>query len=409
MQARRISVTAAAAWLLAATLAQEPVRAGEADGFLYGKVTTERGTEYRGFLRWGKEEAAWGDFFNSTKEDRGVPSRLVRRNRRRETIRIFGIPVGVRSTSGSVNRTFKTRYGDIRTIQNRGGDRARVTMKSGAILEIDGGSNDLSATIRIEDRSVGNVEVEWDRVDTVEFMDVPEGAQREVFRLHGTVQTREGEFRGFIQWDQDECLSTDELDGETRDADLSLPMGNIRSIERESRRSARVQMKDGREFVLDGSNDVNDDNRGIYVEDARFGRVLVLWDAFERVDFSDAGSSGPAYSDFRPRGPLRGEVETIGGRLHQGQLIFDLDESEGWEFLDGNRGDVEYSILFGLVREITPRDSDSSEVVLRDGIKLKLRGATDVDEDNDGILVLTPEGDEIYVSWDDVDRIRFRG
>ena len=42
-------------------------------------------------------------------------------------------------------------------------------------------------------------------------------------------------------------------------------------------------LKDGRRLLLDGSNDVNSSNRGIYVEDERFGRVRVKWDAFDSV------------------------------------------------------------------------------------------------------------------------------
>ena len=38
-------------------------------GFIYGRVVTHSGTEYEGFLRWGTQEAAWDDLFNSVKED----------------------------------------------------------------------------------------------------------------------------------------------------------------------------------------------------------------------------------------------------------------------------------------------------------------------------------------------------
>ena len=43
--------------------------------------------------------------------------------------------------------------------------------------------------------------------------------------------------------------------------------------------------------------------RGKYVDDRRYGRVLISWDAFERVDFCSS-SSGPAYGDFPPGRPL---------------------------------------------------------------------------------------------------------
>ncbi len=62
-------------------------------------------------------------------------------------------------------------------------------------------------------------------------------------------------------------------------------------------------------MVLSSTNDVDDDNRGIYVEDPRFGRVLVRWDTFERVDFSAPGSSGPSYEQYdHPRRRRRRRV-----------------------------------------------------------------------------------------------------
>ena len=45
---------------------------------------------------------------------------------------------------------------------------------------------------------------------------------------------------------------------------------------------------------------------GMYVDDRRYGRVLVSWGAFERFDVSAAGDSGPAYTDFPPGRPLTG-------------------------------------------------------------------------------------------------------
>jgi hypothetical protein len=65
----------------------------------------------------------------------------------------------------------------------------------------------------------------------------------------------------------------------------------------------------GREIALSGTREVGRGNRGIYVDDRRYGRVLVSWGAFDRIDFN-AGGTGPAYTDF-PRGrPLTGTVTT---------------------------------------------------------------------------------------------------
>jgi hypothetical protein len=87
---------------------------------------------------------------------------------------------------------------------------------------------------------------------------------------------------------------------------------------------------------------------GTYVDDRRYGRVLVSWEAFERADFSDGGS-GPAYGEFPPGRALTASVTTRDGRRLAGRLVYDLDESETTETLDSPREGVDYTVLFGLI------------------------------------------------------------
>ena len=140
------------------------------------------------------------------------------------------------------------------------------------------------------------------------------------------METDEGQFKGNIQWDKQECINTDKLDGDTEDGDVSIEMGRIKSIERRSRRASTVVLNDGRELVLDGSNDVNHENRGIMVEDPRYGRVTIGWKSFEKVTFSKPKGSGPGYDDFPARGQLKGTVTTEDGDTYTGRLVIDLDE-----------------------------------------------------------------------------------
>ncbi len=384
-------------------------RAADPQGFLYGKVTTRGGETYEGRLRWGDEEAFWGDHFNSVKEERPYADRAARRARsEREPIKVLGITIGSRWERGTDSRNLIARFGDIRRIEVRRGDEAVLHMKSGSAVEIDGGSNDVGAKIRVFDREIGEIEVRWDRIEEIEFLPTPADLEIAEHRLYGTVATRDGSFTGFIQWDQDECLSTDELDGETRDGDLSIEMGKIRTIEKHTRDSSRVVLASGRELVLDDSNDVDSDNRGIFVEDPAYGRVLVKWEAFERLELQKPDGSGPRYDDFAPAKPLSGKVTTTGGEVHAGRIVYDLDEAETWEILDGDRRDVRYHVPFSLIAAIVPRGEDWSLVVLRGGEEIELEDTADVDGDNDGVLVLGGEEVEtVYVPWDRVKRIDF--
>jgi len=207
--------------------------------------------------------------------------------------------------------------------------------------------------VRVWDGRRGVVDLDSLRIRAIELLPTPPlGAMPS--RLHGTVRTRQGDFTGFVQWDREECVGLDELDGHTADGKRSrLRFDTLRSIARRSRDSSLVTLLDGREIMLSGTADVGRDNRGIYVDDPRYGRVLIFWDAFERVDFSPGGS-GPAYDDFPPGRPLTGSVTTRNGRRLAGRLVYDLDESETTDTLDAPSQGVDYNLPFGLIASICP-------------------------------------------------------
>ena len=392
--------------LLAA--AAPPLAAAEADGYIYGKITTRDGTTYQGRLRWDDEEAFWGDFFNSSKEDNPWVELVPRAQRgdQRHKVEVFGFELASFGDLHGDTRQFVVRFGDLARIEPHAGESVVVTLKNGTKLRLEGGSNDVESKVRVWDPAAGEVGVEWRRIRAIELLAAPAKLAVADPRLHGTVVTRSGKFTGFIQWDQEECLGSDELDGETNDGDVSLRMGTIRSIERRSSGSSKVTLMDGRKLVLSGTNDVDDDNRGIYVEDPRYGRVLIDWDAFERVDFTPGGS-GPGYGAYAPGKPLTGMVTTAEGRKLVGRLVFDLDESETTEMLDGGRNDIEYSIPLALVARVEPR-GDTSRVTLQSGEELVLGDTVDVSDDNAGMLIFEPGSQKpTFVRWDAVERVDF--
>jgi hypothetical protein len=224
------------------------------------------------------------------------------------------------------------------------------------------------------------------------------------------VRTRQGDFTGFVGWDRDDSVGSDELDGHTAEGELGLRFDTIRSIARRARDSALVTLVDGGEIVLSGTAEVGDRNRGIDVDDRRYGRVRISWDAFERVDFSPR-SSGPAYGDFPPGRPLTGSVTTRAGRRLAGRLVYDLDESETTDTLDAEYQGVHYTIPFGLIASIVPlgggeRGAHSARVTLHNGAELRLERAGDLREGNAGTLIFV-DGRERpdYVPWTDVEQV----
>ncbi len=381
-------------------------------GFLYGRITTVDGSTYEGRLRWGgDEEAFWSDSFNGAKDENPWVAHAPRERlpRERRPIEIFGIEIARRERQIDLGRPFMARFGDVARIEARGRD-VRVTLKSGTVFDLDRFSaSDFDDGVRVWDGKRGVVDLDSLWVRTIDLLPTPSlGAAP--YRLHGTVRTRQGDFTGFVQWDREDCVGPDELDGHTAEGGLSLRFDTIRSIARRSSDSSLVTLLDGREIVLSDTRQVGHGNRGIYVDDRRYGRVLVSWDAFERVDFGPGGS-GPAYGDFPPGRPLTGSVITRAGDRLAGRLVYDLDESETTETLDAPTRGVDYTIPFGLIASIAPagrevRGALLAAVTLHGGEELQLERSGDLGAGNAGMLIFAggrerPE----YVPWTDVERV----
>ena len=388
----------------------ESVAGSSVEGYIYGTVETKVGKTHTGVLRWDDEEAFWDDIFHSSKaelpyeeyaEEPEADEEATWWERMAVTI---GGDLGIHRQS----RVVAVRFGDLQQVRVTGRNDAVLTFRDGTELVVGGYANDVSATVTIFDAKPGRIEVPWKKIDTITFAATPWDADPGSFRLRGTVSTSEGDFVGSIQWDNEECLSTDKLDGDTDDDRVSLEMGEIRSIERINRRSSLVILKDGTELVLSGTNDVDDDIRGIHVEDARFGRVEVAWDEFERVVFDDPGASGASYADFGVPSHLAGTVTLRNGDWRTGDLVFDLDEEWSWEMLDGSSNEIDYTVPFALVASIEPAGRSGCLVRLRNGSEIELEDSHDVDEDNSGVVVIpSGSGEPAYVPWREIAKIEF--
>jgi hypothetical protein len=398
-----------------AAIAPTPATADEAHpSFLYGLITTVDGLTYEGRLRWGGgEEAFWGDYFNGAKKENAWAAHVPRERlpKERHPIEVLGLEIADRERPIDLNRLFMARFGDIARIEASGRD-VRVTLKSGTVFDLDRFSaSDFDDGVRVWDGRRGVADLDSLRIRAIELLPTPRpGAAPD--RLHGTVRTRQGDdFTGFLQWDREECVGSDELAGHTADGERSLRFDAIRSIARRSRDSSLVTLLDGREIALSGARAVGQGNRGVYVDDPRYGRVLVSWDAFERVEFSRGGDGGPAYDDFPPGGPLTGSVTTRDGRRLAGRLVYDLDESEFTETLDAPSEGVDYTIPFGLIASIVlpgpdDRGSRRARVTLHSGKELQLDRAGDFSQGNAGMLVFADDHQSPeYVPWTEVEQV----
>ena len=378
-----------------------------AAGRLYGTVTTHAGTRYTGLIRWGGQEAFWDDLFQSLKMDLPYESYAEPVEQPEESDwwwQELAKKLLQTVDKHETRRIFIARFGDISKLEVVGADEAVVTMRSGTTYRVRGYANDVGATLTVTDPRQGEVEVAWGRVDVVEFAPTSADLTFPGFRLFGTVEAGGQVFSGFIQWDEDEGLSTDRLDGDGEGGRLSIPFGTISSIEPVSSAKARVRLTDGRAMVLGGTNDVNASNRGVLVEDPRYGRVKVEWRELRRLELSRPDGSGRSYHEFDAPRPLRGTITTTDGKTVAGTIHFDLDESESWEMLNGSSGGISYDIPFSRVQSIE-RGDDVSVVTLTDGETLRLEDGQDVGVGNAGLVVEGASGGETFLPWRDVRRL----
>ena len=390
-------------------------------GFIYGKLTTIDGKTYEGLMRWGKEEVYWTDMFNASKErtenidylSREDIRRLERFYERRNYgwgDRIAGWFDSRWNDSRWDNdyvHQFSCQFGELKSLRMSGRKYVDVELQNGDKFEVDGdGYNDIGSEIKIMDTEIGEMVFRWSRIDKIDFMKTPNSLNDKFGEpLYGTVETYGGAFTGYVQWDHDERVDTDKLDGDTYDGDVSIQFGKIKSIERDGNRSI-VVMNSGREMELRGSNDVNSSNRGIIVN-TEFGRVDIPWREFKRVTFEGKATKMKSYDQFGSQKELTGVVKTVDGDTFSGRIIYDLDETFDYEVLQGKDDDIEYIIPFRYIKSVTPKNYDNSNVVLKSGEKLFLGDAQDVSDRNTGLLVFEGKGEPRYLLWNDIDEVTF--
>ena len=385
------------------------------EGFIYGKITTTHDKTYEGPIRWGDEEVFWFDIFNSEKIRNKHLKHLSWKDmeqleevERDNTLNILWFQIDLDNYNERSDRThlFSTCFGNIESLEMIHNNQVKVTLKKGKEYVVEGYSNDIGATVSIHDTKTGQVKLRWNNIEKVEFMPAPKRMTEKFGNpLYGTVKTSMGEFTGFVQWDHQERISTDKLDGDNRDGEISILFGNIKKIEK-SGNGSRIYLTSGEDIYLSGSNDVNYENRGIIVSIPGMGRVDIPWKEFEEVTFDVSyGSSGKGYNEYGPADYIKGLVTDRDGNNYKGIIAFDLDETFDSEILEGYDEGIKYVISFRDIKSIQPKNFKYSTLELRNGKSVLLGNEQDVSAKNDGLLLYMKDKEKKYIPWPDVEKI----
>ncbi|HVP07782.1 MAG TPA: hypothetical protein VMS71_08070, partial [Candidatus Acidoferrum sp.] len=186
----------------------------------------------------------------------------------------------------------KVKFEKIASISRYSSSASSVKFKTGDEVVLRG-SNDVDSDNRgilVCDPGFGQVTVNWDEFASLDLSQAPSAVTYASFDggrpLHGTVYTEDGDsYTGTVRWDNDEQYTWELLNGSYHDASFDIELGLVKEIARVSTRGSKVTLWDGRSFELRGSNDVDEDNKGIFITPDRGKEIEVPWEDFKRVEF----------------------------------------------------------------------------------------------------------------------------
>ncbi len=385
---------------------------------LYGRVTDTDGRVVEGWLRWDRNEAGSDDWLDAALpvplEDLRVAERLdldfAAAQRARRSLVAFGVRLTweIDDEADPVTTRAALRFGHVSAVVPLDARSARLELRDGRAVELRGNTTDLGRGMRalvVVSRDGERHSFRWAELERVELLPAPTGVPPTGRRLHGTVTTwSEETFTGDIAWDLDEIVEDDILDGRADGEDLEIPFADIASIDYENDRSSRVTLRSGEELVLRGTNDVDEDNRGIEVSDPAFGRAIVHWPDFRSVRFH-APEPGPAAPDFAPGDTLRASVHAVDGRVIEGLVRWNNTRSMLWQTLDGWSGDTELSVELGSIRTIRKADDDSVEVTTTSGRTFLLDVEPEEGVERRAVFIVPDGRPTRIVLWRDFERL----
>jgi hypothetical protein len=388
----------------------------EGAGFIYGHVMMRDGTTHEGYLRWKDEDAFWDDLFSARQNDppwfEYADQEQLAADQRQRYYQSHGLvdrlawAMHHRDDEVKISRRFICRYGDLAALKLTEDEEEPVVavVRDGREVTVRGPSRDVDSDLLVYGKADKPAELAWADVREIRFAAAPATATPYARRLAGTVEARGGTLVGNLQWDTSECTSLDVLDSKQED----VPLEKVRRIARNRRGGSSVTLLDGRALELEGTNDVGEGNRGVAVEVAGLGRVLVPWNRFTAADLRLVPAVSPSYADFAVPTPLKGTIATNDGKTLVGRLVYDLDEAYTCDLLHGKLEECDYQIPFARVAAIAPRGEATCEVTLRDGRKLVLGGDEDTGEGHAGMLVFADGQDKpTWLPWSAVKRIDF--
>jgi hypothetical protein len=394
------------------------VVAANPEPIIFGTVLGTNGQKFTGSIRWGDQETFLSDIFNGRK----IATVGIEHLSDDETADLMDHQPGPQATVGDVQITlkpifgkkieepdFNVPFGSIKLLEIDAKESLfTAILQDGSTIVSDGSrSNDLSSDIFVKNLQGETKEFELNDLSLITFSKAPAAALPFGDGIYGTVTSSVGTFEGRVMWDKDERLTNEKLDGEDDSQDYEVLFSDIKSIEKSGNFSI-VVLRNETTLNLTGTNDVNNGNRGIWIDNPDLGRVEIEWSQFQKLVIEGVSVEWLDFDDYASiTKPLKGQVELKdGSTLEAGSITYDMNQQSTSELIDVDVNRAKREIPFRIIQKINVINEQGVELLLQDKTTILAYGNRSVTRDNNGILIKN-QGAYRWIPWEQVQTVTF--
>ncbi len=362
------------------------------DPRIFGKVITVDNDTVTGYFLWNDNKMYWTDLFKASKFNNPYAHYF------KNSSVVFKQNGALYTTP--ITHLFLCRFGNINKIYPTGDNKLRLEMKDGSLMELRQ-ENNMPFSFQMVTNE-GKLQIRWDKICEIEFTSPPLLDNRiSKAPIIGVVKSNQGLYKGYISWNNISSLE-ENIAGKSLSGNNLISFHNIRKITKKNNQ-CNITLNNGKEVEIQVASNIN-----IVVNMPHIGVVTIPWKNFEFLETVGQHEIDMlSYEDFTPPRKLSGKVITRNGETISGTLAYDLDETMDFELLDGKNDNNLYQIPFKYIQSIEPKNYKYSLIKLRNGTTLSLGDLCDVNEENNGIIVFSPESIPTYIPWEKVKQVFF--
>ncbi|WP_154223591.1 hypothetical protein [Marinicella rhabdoformis] len=397
-----------------------------ANEYIHGTVKLKSGESHTGILRWDEdEETFWSDHFNGEKSE--IPQYKTLSDDIKEQIE--DAQVGPKLNLLSFKITLSSVFADdienpdfivpfaaiakLLTVTDDSGSRGlKIELHNGDVFESYEGSNDLNADVFVKKSDGTTGEFRMKQIESITFSRAADGLSGFDQGIYAVVDSKLGTFKGRIQWDRDERFLKEAIDGSDlanpENEELSIPLSDIESIEKKEKGSL-LTLQNGKQLHLSGTNDVDADNRGIFIDTPEKGRMSLPWEQFKKMAIQEFPQNDwqEYHSLISKKGKLNAQLTLKdGAQISAKNLVYNMAQTSPAEMIRCTVKGMDYYLPLFQIKSIEPKSNQHALVTLIDGEQVEMFDSASFTEENLGLL-FSVDGVSKYVNWKDVKKVDF--